>query len=699
MVSVAGLPMHHWAEGDTMAAAYAMVSLVHCGYADQNEVAKAFGCSTRTLRRQERRYERLGIEGLGRKKGRPVGTSEPADAWVQTAKILQKQGLAVRTIAERLRVSAGAVSKWLCRTGQPAMTTTTSVERQDDGPEPALRSPAVGASASMAVEHFVDDPTNRGLDRVLARLGKLQDADPIFASGNGIAQAGVLLTVPALVQSGIFGVAEEVYGSIGPAFYGLRTTMMALLIMALLRIKRPEGLKEHVPAGLGRILGLDRAPEVKTLRRKLNRLAQAGKAAIFGQKLSKKRVATRGRMLGFLYIDGHVRVYHGKRKLAKAYSTRMRLALPATTDYWVNDKAGDPVFVMTAELNEALTLMLPGLLKEIRRLVGKRRVTIVFDRGGWSPKLFVKILALGFDFLTYRKGSWKEIPESEFKNCAQKIEGREVSYTLNDRNIRLLKGRLRLRQITRLNASGHQTPIVTSRRDLSALTLAYRMFERWRQENFFKYQREEYALDALVDYISEPENPQASVPNPERRKLSRQIAGLRAQLRRLQALDGQSVMEKRTSGRTPLDKKAIRRQMRKVQQHIQRARGKYRDVASRVLVKDLSGEPLLRLDRERQHLTQCLKMVAYQAESDLLALVRPHYARADQEGRTLITSALQSAADLEVGKNYLMVRLAPLSSTHRSQAIAKMCETLNKMNVCFPGTSLRLRYGVIDEPV
>ena len=53
---------------------------------------------------------------------------------------------------------------------------------------------------------------------------------------------------------------------------------VALLMMALLRIKRPEGLKEHAPEDLGRLLGLDRAPEVKTLRRKLD--AEAAQGAV-----------------------------------------------------------------------------------------------------------------------------------------------------------------------------------------------------------------------------------------------------------------------------------------------------------------------------------------------------------------------------------------------------------------------------------
>jgi prepilin-type processing-associated H-X9-DG protein len=83
--------------------------------------------------------------------------------------------------------------------------------------------------------------------------------------------------------------------------------------MALWRIKRPEGLKEYSPQNLGRVLGLDRAPEVKTLRRKLARLAAARKAAPFGQALAQQRIALRGEALGFLYADGHVRVYHGKQ--------------------------------------------------------------------------------------------------------------------------------------------------------------------------------------------------------------------------------------------------------------------------------------------------------------------------------------------------------------------------------------------------
>ena len=212
----------------------------------------------------------------------------------------------------------------------------------------------------------------------------------------------MFLALPALVDSGVVEIARKTYGSIGPAFYGLRTSIVAFLLMALLRIKRPEAIKEHSPQDLGRLLGLDRAPEVKTLRRKLSRLAMRGSATAFGRALAEQRVRSVGATLGFLYVDGHVRVYHGKRTLPKAHVARMRLAMPATSDYWVNDQRGDPLFVMTAEANAGMVKMLPPVLAEVRALVGERRITIVFDRGGYSPKLFRSILASGFDLLTYR---------------------------------------------------------------------------------------------------------------------------------------------------------------------------------------------------------------------------------------------------------------------------------------------------------
>ena len=544
------------------------------------------------------------------------------------------------------------------------------------------------------------DPANRAGDRIMAYLGFLDDAAPLFRPGTRVPGAGVLLALPALIQGGVFQCAREIYGSIGPAFYGLRTSILALLLMALLRIRRPEGLKEHPPDDLGRVLGLDRAPEVKTLRRKLFRLAAFGRAVEFGRSLAEQRVALRGVAMGFLYVDGHVRVYHGRHKLPKTHVARMRLSLPATSDYWVNDMAGDPLFVVTAEANAGLVKMLPVVLGEVRSLVGERRITVAFDRGGYSPRLFQKLIADGFDILTYRKGRFPRVSRKRFEKQRSVIGGREVTYVLADQGVLLLRGKLRLRQVTRLSEDeNHQTPILTSRRDLSAVEVAYRMFERWRQENFFKYLREEYALDALVDYSVVADDPARDVPNPALAALDAKLREARAELSQFQAKYGLEALvnpegERPTMRGFKIALCKLGNNIWSAMKRVTTLEAKRATMPKRVPVQQVVTGKVVKLAPERKHLTNLLKMVAYQAESDLVRLVAPHYRRAEDEGRTLIQSALASAADIEVTDHELRVTIAPLSSAHRTRAIAALCDELNRSQTRFPGTRLCLRYVV-----
>jgi hypothetical protein len=271
---------------------------------------------------------------------------------------------------------------------------------------------------------FDSNPANRRMDRLLACLGLLDDAAPLFRSGTHIPHGGVMLALPALVNSGSFTIAQKIYGSIGPAFYGLRTAFIALPLMALLRIKRPEALKEHSLDDFGRVLGLDRTPEVKTLRRKMSRLAALGGAADLGRALAHKRVENRGAAVGFLYVDGHERVYHGKRILPKTHVARRRLAMPATTDYWINDVTGDPVFVVTAEASACMVKMLSFMVEQVRAVVEERRMTIVFVRGGFRPKLFLQLITDGFDILTYHRGGTRRLARSSFTLQKGVIGGR-----------------------------------------------------------------------------------------------------------------------------------------------------------------------------------------------------------------------------------------------------------------------------------
>jgi hypothetical protein len=728
VISVHGVVFAHYDIGDRAAEAYTMITLWESEYASQIEISRSFGYSARSLRRYQERFHAGGLRALVRGPGRPPGGSKNAKerGRDQTILHLKTKGSSNRTIAGKLGLSEKAIRKRLRRLGwqSSAESAESGLLFQEEMSDIACSAPersenlvAAPRPESTAVpQHPFDrtncptapptaswdvDPLDRSMDRLLARLGLLDDATPLFAYADSLPRAGVLLAIPSLVASGVLSIARKLYGTIGPAFYGLRTTLVAYILLALLRIPRPETLKEYAPGNLGRIVGLDRLLEVKTLRRKLSRLSSRKASQQFGGELARHRIAERGRLFGFLYIDGHVRTYHGKHTIAKGYDTRTRLAVPATTDYWVNDQKGDPLFVVTADANAAMTRMLTPLLEEARRLLGPhRRATIVFDRGGWSPKLFQKLLTMGFDILTYRKGRVRHVAEKRFLLRKAKLGGRSVKYLLHDQPVRFLKGKLRLRQVTRLTDNGHQTPVLTSRWDLRDIVVAYRMFERWRQENFFKYLRQEYLIDALTDYQVEPDDPQRSVPNPARKAVDTELRKARAHLNKMKETYGAAFLDY-FDGRIPTQRaftsaeKKIHREIQDAADRINELVTKQKSLPPRIpLAQAQPDQDLVKLSTERKHLTNVLKLVAYQIESDLVTLIRPHYARTEDEGRTLIQTALQSTAALEPTTDELRITLSPLSSPHRSQAVAALCEALNKTETPFPGTSLRMRFAV-----
>ena len=303
VIVVAGLPVHHYRIEDTVAEAYAMVFLVELGYAQQTDVAGAFAVSVRTIRRDQERYADGGMAALGREEGWRRGRRRISGKRLRSIEMLKSKGMSNRAIAHRLGVNEKAIRKLVgpskptesAQLGLPAIqpdaekptgsgmpSAAASGKDEDRGTRSAEATTGDSDQATAREAVNDDEPvpmsldrdaSDRTVDRQLAYLGLLDDAAPLFREGSSVPDLGVLLALPCLVESGLFRMSRKLYGDMGPAFYGLRTTLLTLLLMALLRIKRPEHLKEKDPAAFGSLLGLDRAPEVKTLRRRLSRFA------------------------------------------------------------------------------------------------------------------------------------------------------------------------------------------------------------------------------------------------------------------------------------------------------------------------------------------------------------------------------------------------------------------------------------------
>lgn len=710
IVTISGIPIYMYKIGDRVARAMFVAQAMNAGFATGDELSQALEISRSTVFRYKRRYISEGAASLIKK---PVHSKEQWSLSKDDDNSIRKwyeAGKSHRYMARRLDVSPATVGKAIIRLGlesdppqarqQQLLGEALAPDSQDEPQRAAsIQSgdePGAEVSATPASDQAVPpvarwrDPFDRSEDRFLASQGKLNDAEPIFASGEELPHVGVLLALPLIVQSGLFVEAKRLYGDIGPAFYGLRTSLLVLVIMALLRIKRPENIKEYWPPGLGRVLGLDRAPEVKTLRRKLKRLTLGPSEALL-EALARRRVAARDEAMGFLYVDGHVRVYSGKHRLPKAHVTRMRMSLPAAQEIWVNDAEGDPIFFVTQEAHPQLVSALPPVLAEARDYVGDdRRITVVFDRGGWSPKLFKKLSADALDVITYRKGKTEPIPEDNFEVYDAPGTDGKVTWLLHQRSVWVGSKRdgLWMRQVTRRQGD-HQTHVLTTRHDLSITEVAHRMFARWRQENFLKYMRQEFALDALLEYGSEEEDQLRDMPNPAWREADKAWKKAKKKLGAAEADYGRL---KRNGNEIPQELPGT---LSELQRNVDEKRAIRDALKERVYVGDIEDDDrTVRLPARRKRLSDALKMLAYQIESDLVRAVTPHYSRALEEGRTLIAAAFHSAGALEVNDTELRVILAPQSSPHRTRSIAVLCRQLDETETCFPGTDLRLRYAI-----
>ena len=253
-----------------------------------------------------RRWRRAGWPGWSPRGGARRGPSKLTAELAERIAGLDAAGATLREIA--------------AATGVPAFSVRNALGRVPSAGQGAAAGPATGEPLPV-----LPDPVPRDAERALARWGLLgESAVPVFTPGARYPLAGLLLALPALEGTGLVAAAREVYGRVKDGFYGLTATLLTVVFLALAGEPRAEGATRVPPAALGRVLGLDRAPEVKTIRRKLGELAAAGKAAELIMALARRHAAARPDALGFLYVDGHARVCYGTRTVQKTHVARLK---------------------------------------------------------------------------------------------------------------------------------------------------------------------------------------------------------------------------------------------------------------------------------------------------------------------------------------------------------------------------------------
>ena len=558
--------------------------------------------------------------------------------------------------------------------------------------------------------------------RALAAFGLLDGAPTRFETCHDVPCGGVLCALPALEANGLFRHIHDCLKKLR-GYYSTLHVIVLLAHMALCRIKTVEQLQYQSPGELGKLLGLDRVPEVRCLRHKLAALSIDDGPKKWAGLLSQDWLNAEPELAGVLYVDGHVRLYHGSQTaLPKRYVSRQRLCLRGTTDYWVNDILGQPFFAIERPIDQGLLEVLrsdivPRLLKEVpgqptaAELAADRyraRFVILFDREGYSPAFFKEMWQTHrIACITYHKYPKDDWPVDEFVEVETTLpNGERVTMRLAERGTWLgdRKNGLWVREIRKLTTSGHQVSLISTAFGKTALDDAVRLFSRWSQENFFRYMMQHFAIDLLNEYGTE-EIPETKRPvvNPKWRELDRRKRSLKFKLTHRQARFAALTLhpESDEAARAKWEKRKA-----ELVEEIDQFEHELADITSKLTTtpSHLAWEELPATDKfqrlapSRKQLVDTVKMIAYRAETALASIVREELARTD-DARSLLRDLFCSEADLlpDLEQGVLRVQVHPMSNSRSNRAIAHLLDHLNAAEFTYPGTNLRLIYSIVGQ--
>jgi hypothetical protein len=431
--------------------------------------------------------------------------------------------------------------------------------------------------------------------------------------------------------------------------------------------------------------------------------------------LARRHAAARPGALGFLYADGHARVYYGTRHVQKTHVARLKFPAPATMETWVTDQDGDPVFMVVAEPSDSLAGELRRLLPKLRGIVGGgRRVTVCFDRGGWSPALFADILAAGFDLLTYRMGPAPDLPAAAFTEATCTDDrGRAYDYELADTTVELGISEGPRRRDGDAEASHPPCPRtgwrhppdphadLAERPDRRRGVLAHELAVAGRELLPLRPRPVRPRRPRFL--CRRPRRPAPDGPQPGQEDRGRPHQGRRAGITAAETAQDAALLQLRSPAPgqaaylTNQMINALAAPVDAAWRELGEADKAAAAMPARIPLGTLAPD-MVRLDAEVKQITHAIRMAAYNAETALARALAGHYARAGDEAYALIREALTASGDIHLGNSELLIRLDPFTAPRRTQALAALCDQLTAAGACYPGTGLVLRYEVKSHP-
>lgn len=555
--------------------------------------------------------------------------------------------------------------------------------------------------------------TTDKLNRVAASLGKLVEAPIQFKACQDVPNGGVLVALPTLIVFGLLDYLGKHF-ELPKGYYGIQSIFLLLTFMALTRYKTIDSLRFSPPGEWGKLLGLDRAPEARTLRNKIYHLSEQGDPTKWLAELCQRWMNQAPEDAAVFYCDGHVRVYHGNQtQLPKHYVSREKLCLRATTDYWVNAMDGQPFLLVNKAVDPGLIQVVENELVPTLKEMTQNNIddekqgvddplqhifTLVFDREGYSPQFFLRMKQQNIACITYHKFPGEDWPEKEFSERTLTLHsGLVTTVKLAERGTFLSKT-LWVREIRKLTTNGHQISIISTQYRGDAVLNAASLFSRWSQENFFKYMLQHYNIDRLVGYSLDEIPETTRVVNPEYRTLCSQIRSLNGKLSHKKANFGHLALlddiEQTKVEQYQQKKSVLLEEITQLEQQIDKLKMQRKTVTKHIQFKELAeDEQFKALASSSKYLLDTIKMIAYRSETALQQILQEKLQKKDQ-ARQLARAIYQSSADLipDEKMGTLTIQLHHQANWATNRVIEHLCDELNKTETIFPGTNFKLIY-------
>jgi len=696
------------AEGDVQSQRFALASLMENSHVRARDLEGAPLCIPhRSLMNWNAQLRKDGPSSFFRSASRRTPRVMNSERIAECTQLLA-QGIAVSRVAKDVGIEESTLRKAIQRKAVPRINDGLASDIDKEmGTTKAERSRADAEAANG-----MGTACTRTDERVASAMGLAACATARFEHAQDVHMGGMLTGLPALCANGLLsGIGK--YLKLPRGFYSCLHLLLLMGFMALGRIRRPEGLR-HVPPGeFGKVIGLDRVPEVRTFREKITLMACMGEPEAWMKEISKTWMENDPTEAGYLYVDGHVRVYHGDTAhLPRRFVSRERLCLRGTTDYWVNDALGRPFFVVSKAVTEGLadTLLkdiVPELLSSVPNQPseealkddpGLHRFVIVFDREGATHSLLSALWEKRIGAITYRKNVKDVWPESEFLDSEVGVPGggtTRMKLAMRETTLTAGKASIGVTEVRRLTQTGHQTAVITTAQRLGNTVIAGRMFSRWCQENFFAYMMEHFDIDGLIQYGTESLPGTTLVVNPAWREADKAIKKALQTMRKLQARLG---AYKALDDDSEIQQKAEYVQdIEAAQEELKLLRAKRKAFKKKVTIDSLpeDSRPTQLLPLNKM-LTDTVKMIAYRAETALVAILRRHLEKED-EARALVRELFVSSADIEPNDSAatITIRIHRMASPVHDRAIAVLLEELTKQNFCHPETGARMIYELV----